>query len=74
MGFVAQEVEKVLPSWVKPTGSEGYLAVTPIGFEALVVEAMRDLKAESDVRMEALEKESAALHARLAALEAKMSP
>ena len=74
MGFVAQEVQTVLPNWVKPTGSEGYLAVTPIGFEALTVEAMRDLKAEGDVRMEALEKENASLRARLEALEAKVKP
>ena len=74
MGFVAQEVQTVLPTWVKPTGDEGYLAVTPIGFEALAVEAMRDLKAEHDVRMEALEKENTSLRARLEALEAKVKP
>ena len=74
MGFVAQEVQTVLPNWVKPTGDEGYLAVTPIGFEALAVEAVRDLKAESDVRMEALEKENASLRARLERLEAKVKP
>ncbi|MEP6880398.1 MAG: tail fiber domain-containing protein [Dokdonella sp.] len=74
MGFVAQEVRTVLPNWVKPTGNEGYLAVTPIGFEALAVEAMRDLKAENDVRMEALEKENASLRARLERLEAKVKP
>ncbi len=87
MGFVAQEVQTVLPSWVKPTGNEGYLAVTPIGFEALAVEAVRDLKAENDVRMEALEKENsalragqtalvnenAAMRARLAAIEARLN-
>ncbi len=72
MGFVAQEVQTVLPNWVQPTGNEGYLAVTPIGFEALTVEAMRDLKAESDIRMEALEKENASLRSRLEALEAKV--
>ncbi len=74
MGFVAQEVQTVLPNWVKPTGKDGYLAVTPIGFEALAVEAMRDLKAESDVRMEALENENASLRARLERLEAKVKP
>ncbi len=74
MGFVAQEVQTVLPNWVKPTGNEGYLAVTPIGFEALAVEAVRDLKAENDVRMEALEKENASLRARLERLEAKVKP
>ena len=81
MGFVAQEVQTVLPSWVKPTGNDGYLAVTPIGFEALTVEAIRDLKAESDVRADSLEKivdmltdENRELRARLAAIEARLRP
>ena len=65
MGFVAQQVQEAIPSWVAPTGADGYLAVTPVGFEALAVEAIRDLKTESDLRIEALERENAALRATL---------
>ena len=72
IGFIAQEVEKVFPQWIGERG--GYKTVGIAGFEALTVEAMRDLKAESDVRMEALEKENALLRARLEKLEAKVKP
>jgi hypothetical protein len=72
MGFIAQEVQQAIPQWVAPTGKQGYLAVTPAGFEALTVEAIRDLKAESDVRIEALESENATLRAALAALSARL--
>lgn len=76
MGFIAQEVQKVLPQWVGPSGADGYLAVTAIGFEALAVEAIRDLKAESDVRIERLEAENAALrmqmHTEKAALQTRL--
>lgn len=67
MGFVAQEVQSTLPSWVKPT-DEGYLSVSTIGFEALAVEAIRDLKAESDVRIEQLESENQALRRQMSDL------
>ena len=72
MGFIAQDVQKAIPQWVKPTGPDGYLAVTPIGFEALAVEAIRDLKAESDVRIEQLEAENAALRSDNAAMRASL--
>lgn len=73
MGFVAQEVQHAVPQWVAPTGKQGFLAVTPAGFEALAVEAIRDLKAASDVRIEALESENAALRATLDDLAARMA-
>ena len=38
MGFIAQDVEKVLPQWVDQD-ERGYRMVTPTGFEALSVEA-----------------------------------
>jgi hypothetical protein len=50
MGMVAQEVEKVFPEWVEE-GSDGYKILSIRGFEALVVEAFRDLNA----RVSALE-------------------
>lgn len=47
MGMIAQEVEEVFPEWVG-TDREGYKDLTLRGFEALTVEAMRQLKAEND--------------------------
>ena len=40
--MIAQEVEEVFPEWVK-TDSEGYETLSIGGFEALAVEAMREL-------------------------------
>jgi hypothetical protein len=57
MGMIAQEVEKVFPEWVG-TNSEGYKMLTYRGFEPLVVEAIRELKAENEMlksKLEALE-------------------
>ncbi|HET6646245.1 MAG TPA: tail fiber domain-containing protein [Pyrinomonadaceae bacterium] len=47
MGLVAQEVEKVFPEWVSKD-SQGYSELTLRGFEALVIEALRELKLEVD--------------------------
>lgn len=58
MGLVAQEVEKVFPEWVQDTPG-GYKAVNPIGFEALLIEALRELNA----KCEHLEAEIAELRA-----------
>lgn len=46
-GVIAQEVEEVFPEWVDE-GADGYKRVTFRGFEALTVEAMRDLRTEND--------------------------
>ena len=56
MGMLAQDVEKVFPEWVKPVPS-GHKGLELIGFEALVVEALRELNA----RCERLEAEVAQL-------------
>lgn len=47
IGFVAQDVEPVFPDWVS-TGADGYRRLTVRGFEALTVEAMRELRAQND--------------------------
>jgi hypothetical protein len=47
IGLVAQEVERVFPEWVSDD-PEGYRELTVRGFEALVIEALRELKAEVD--------------------------
>jgi hypothetical protein len=47
LGLVAQEVEEVFPEWVD-TDPSGYKMLTVRGFEALTVEAFRELKAENE--------------------------
>jgi len=68
MGMVAQDVEKVFPEWVG-LGPEGkYKTFSPIGFEALTVEAIRELKSENDV----LKAKNLELEARIKSIEAKL--
>ncbi len=67
-GFIAQEVERVFPHWVSEHSS-GYKLVAPQGFDALAVEALRELRIEKDVQIEELRADNAVLAARLAALE-----
>ena len=57
-GFVAQEVQAVFPDWVD-AGPDGYLRVGSRGFEALAVEALRELRdqnADLRRRIERLER------------------
>jgi hypothetical protein len=64
IGMIAQEVAEVFPDWVSEAG-DGYLRLTYRGFEALMVEALRELRAEKDAEIESL-------NSRLTALEAMM--
>ena len=59
-GFIAQDVEKVFPTWIGHDNS-GYLTVGPQGFEALTVEALRELKTSQDDRVAKLERDNADL-------------
>lgn len=76
-GFVAQEVESVFPEWVSEV--DGVSSVGPIkavtvkGFEALTVEALRELRAEKDGQIASLSAENAALRARLEKIEAMLA-
>jgi hypothetical protein len=45
IGFIAQEVETIFPQWVRSNG-DGYKHLAIRGFEALAVEALRQLQAE----------------------------
>lgn len=47
IGLVAQDVEKVFPEWVSDD-PDGYRELTVRGFEALAIEAIRELKATVD--------------------------
>jgi hypothetical protein len=64
-GLIAQEVEPVFPEWVG-VDSRGYKTLTVIGFEGIVVEALRELRSEKDEQIAALEHQAAE---RSAALE-----
>jgi hypothetical protein len=72
VGMIAQDVEEVFPDWVEER-TDGYKTVTYRGFEALAVEALRELRAERDAAIATLRAEKdaeiAALRDQLAALE-----
>ncbi len=77
IGFIAQEVEKVFPQWIAER--DGYKTIGIRGFEALTVEALRDLRRESAVidtaqsaELEKLRAENAALRASNAAQNARL--
>ncbi len=65
IGFIAQEVERVFPDWVgeKDDGTK-YVSVS--GFEALTVEALRELGAEKERQLAALHAENASRAAQAA--------
>ncbi len=67
-GFVAQEVRKVLPEWIDES-PDGTLMLTPRGFEAMVVDAMQELRDEQNAQIESLRRENNELRARLQRLE-----
>ena len=63
-GFIAQEVQQIFPDWIGST-PDGYLTVGPNGFEAMTVEALRDLRAEKDAEIAGLKERLDELTARL---------
>ena len=67
-GFIAQEVQRIMPRWVE-TGPDGYLYLNPVGYEAMVVDAIQELRAEKDRQIDALQRENDDLRARLERLE-----
>lgn len=69
IGLMAQEVERVFPDWVAKD-AQGYRYVTERSTTALMVEALRDLRAEKDAAASAAQAQIEDLKGRLAALEA----
>jgi hypothetical protein len=69
MGMIAQEVEQVFPQWVDTT-PEGTKTVTYRGFEALTVEALRELRQQKDAEIAELKRTIADLTAKTDRLEA----
>lgn len=79
MGLLAEEVERVFPDWVE-RDADGYRYVTERATTALLVEALRDLRAEKDrqiaerdAQLAELRREQAELRARLDRIEADRS-
>jgi len=75
IGFVAQELVKVFPEWTSHD-PRGFEAVHLRGFDALVVEAVRELEdqvslrdEQANTRMAKLERENAELRERLQRIE-----
>lgn len=75
-GFIAQDVQKVIPEWVIPVGdrynAQGIsdtLGLNMVGYEALVVAAFQELRAEKDAQIDALQTENDELRARLDRIE-----
>ncbi len=68
VGFIAQEVERVLPEVVH-TDSDGYKSVSYANLTALLVEAMKELHAEK----EALEQHVTAQQGEITELQQKMA-
>lgn len=71
-GLIAQEVKAVFPDWVA-ADDEGYLYVTERGLTAIVVEALRELRAERDAAIDALKADNEELRQRVDQLAATLA-
>lgn len=70
VGLIAQEVETVFPELVATAGEAGPKAVDYGRLTSVLVEAIRELRAEKDAEIAALQARLARLEAKLDALEA----
>lgn len=70
-GFIAQEVQQIIPQWVEQA-DDGYLYLNPIGYEAMVVDAIQELRTEKDAQIQQLQTQNNKLQARLDRLETMM--
>jgi len=70
-GFIAQEVQKVIPQWVN-TADDGYFYLDQVGYEALIVDAIQELRDEKDAEIAKKDQEIQQLQARLDRLERMM--
>lgn len=71
-GFIAQEVQQVMPEWVN-TAEDGYLYLNQVGFEALVVDAIQELRAENAKQIQSLQDQNARQQREIDELRAIMS-
>lgn len=71
MGFIAQDVERIFPEWVRE-GANGHKQLSLAGFEALAVKAIRKLAAQRKELVSAIAERDTSielLEARLKAVE-----
>ncbi|MCI0330449.1 MAG: tail fiber domain-containing protein [candidate division Zixibacteria bacterium] len=54
-GLIAQDVEKVIPEWIK-TDPDGYKRLEPIGIDALLIEALKEQQKQIEVLKEEIAK------------------
>ena len=67
-GMIAQDVEKVFPEWIRDDAN-GFKTLTVIGFEGIVVEALRQLRAEKDAEISSQQNQLEAQDAKIRSLE-----
>ncbi len=70
IGVIAQEVEAVFPELVTTWGDEDYRAVDYGRLTGVLIEAVKELRAEKDAEIAAMKQQNADLEERVAALEA----
>jgi hypothetical protein len=68
IGILAQELEGVYPELVISTGAEKYRAIDYAKLSAVLVEAIKELKSETEARVQALESELAVQEAKITRL------
>jgi hypothetical protein len=73
IGLIGQEVESVFPELVTTWGSEEYRAIDYARLTAVLVEGIKELRAEKDHEIERLRQENADLETRLVELEATVA-
>jgi Chaperone of endosialidase len=71
-GWIAQQAEEVFPGWVSEA-LDGMKMVTPVGFNALTVEALPELRAEKDTAIQGLNQKVEQKNAEIAELKARLA-
>jgi hypothetical protein len=72
IGMIAQEVEKVFPDWVD-TAANGMKRLNIHGFEALTVQALRELREEQAAKILELERTNQTLQLQVAELRGQLA-
>jgi hypothetical protein len=72
IGMIAQEVEEVFPDWVS-VGGHGYKILTFRGFEALAVDALRELREEKDRQLREKEQQIAQLERQVTQMQGRLA-
>ncbi len=73
IGVLAQEVQAVFPELVSTIPGDGYLAVEYGKLSAVLIEAVKELRAEKDAEIATLKAENAALQQQLDDMETRLA-